>query len=702
MASGALGEVITLQFGSRANWTGAHFWNFQDETQGLAESDDADASAYADLDSGVTYRVGETHSGAPTYVPRLVFFDLCGAMGGVKRAGHLYGDGAGVVGDGDLPPPVLTWDGGAAKVVRRDPERKSSFLRELEDDQERWRDEDDEGEDGADADDRMDTDEEMEEMEEEEEEDGRKRKKWGGGGGGGGGGGADAIDALRAKMTSHILASPGKKPKPKPKPSLSSLDAEAKRAKEEAKKKRREEAAARLEASAARLETPGEVNSWTDFGKAMFHPRSACLLTGLWHGVDAFAGFGEGAAWIETEDRREEVRDRIRFFAEECDALRGFNVLLDDLGGFGGFAAAALEELRDEYGSATPTCAHSLRASREELTTSSASPDDARGDFRAALLNEALASATLGAECELYAPLQLGLRPLSASRAKLLAGLDARSKYHGTALAAACVESSSTPWRTRARDGVGAGDMRATARRVNADGPFVAVDAWFPCGAVASAGELAREEEAKQRRRAEKERSGSGFEREEEARDAAARERAASLADDADAVALTPGCVDRDVVEPRAELYVLRGARTHDGARASVEDARRGLDAALRAATYRVPRTRCVHAAPLPLPLPFPSLFASGGGPSSRNPSSAPIMTRVASTSTYGAELRRVNDEWRRASRAGAGKALLSQWGVAADDAEETSETLLTLARKCEGGEDSGDDDDDEEEVERM
>ena len=96
-----------------------------------------------------------------------------------------------------------------------------------------------------------------------------------------------------------------------------------------------------------------------------------------------------------------------------------------------------------------------------------------------------------------------GLRPLSASRAKLLAGLDARSKYHGTALAAACVESSSTPWRTRARDGVGAGDMRATARRVNADGPFVAVDAWFPCGAVASAGELAREEEAKQRRRAE-------------------------------------------------------------------------------------------------------------------------------------------------------------------------------------------------------
>jgi hypothetical protein len=24
-----LGEIITLQFGKYANWTGAHFWNFQ-------------------------------------------------------------------------------------------------------------------------------------------------------------------------------------------------------------------------------------------------------------------------------------------------------------------------------------------------------------------------------------------------------------------------------------------------------------------------------------------------------------------------------------------------------------------------------------------------------------------------------------------------------------------------------------------------
>ena len=99
------GEIITLQFGSYANWTGAHFWNFQarllpaacdawmcfpipppprdvpgadddpssppcppspssdqDETLGLAEGFDPHAHAYAELDSGVLYRVGETLS----------------------------------------------------------------------------------------------------------------------------------------------------------------------------------------------------------------------------------------------------------------------------------------------------------------------------------------------------------------------------------------------------------------------------------------------------------------------------------------------------------------------------------------------------------------------------------------------------------------------------------------------------------------
>ena len=33
--------------------------------------------------------------GTPTCTPRLVLFDLCGSMGGVRRAGYLYDDPAG-------------------------------------------------------------------------------------------------------------------------------------------------------------------------------------------------------------------------------------------------------------------------------------------------------------------------------------------------------------------------------------------------------------------------------------------------------------------------------------------------------------------------------------------------------------------------------------------------------------------------------
>lgn len=114
------GEIITLQFGSYANWTGAHFWNFQarvlpaapdaqmffpfpspprdvpgadddppspprppspssaqDETLGLAEGSGPHARAYAEIDSGVLYRVGETQSvrratlGCPPRVARV-------------------------------------------------------------------------------------------------------------------------------------------------------------------------------------------------------------------------------------------------------------------------------------------------------------------------------------------------------------------------------------------------------------------------------------------------------------------------------------------------------------------------------------------------------------------------------------------------------------------------------------------------------
>ena len=49
-------EVVTLQIGSYANFTGAHFWNAQDEAAGLAETQDTQGGDYSALDAGVLYR----------------------------------------------------------------------------------------------------------------------------------------------------------------------------------------------------------------------------------------------------------------------------------------------------------------------------------------------------------------------------------------------------------------------------------------------------------------------------------------------------------------------------------------------------------------------------------------------------------------------------------------------------------------------
>ena len=416
-----LGEVITLQFGGYANWTGAHFWNFQvrrpfashpaaaspgkrsdgtldrsltfpplptpqDEAQGLAEGEDDSSRLYSAIDSGVLYRVGETARGVPTYVPRVVCFDLGGTMGGVRRAGHLYGDDDVAAGaDGNLPP-ITSWDGGHA-VFRQERAHKSAFLRNLEEDalvDALDGDEEEEEEENHDPDRRMDTDDS-----EDEDEDGARRSKWGGSTKRSrNGGDVDAIAALRAKMTAQLQVV-GVTDKRRGRG-----DDENRRAAALEDENRR---AAALEASASTL--AADARSWTDFCKACLHPRSSVTLPGLWSGVDAFAGFGEGVDLYRSDERREEARDAVRYWAEECDRLRGFQVFAEDLSGFGGVAATVTEEIRDEYGGA-PTVLFSLRPPNAANTPNSS----VQYRTRLGLLNDAMASAVLAPNCDAYVP----------------------------------------------------------------------------------------------------------------------------------------------------------------------------------------------------------------------------------------------------------------------------------------------------------
>ena len=64
-----------------------------------------------------------------------------------------------------------------------------------------------------------------------------------------------------------------------------------------------------LERAGAALE--GRVAYWSDYAKALLHPRSTLLLPGVWHGVHAFAGYGESREFAAGETG-EDARDRIR------------------------------------------------------------------------------------------------------------------------------------------------------------------------------------------------------------------------------------------------------------------------------------------------------------------------------------------------------------------------------------------------------
>jgi hypothetical protein len=270
--------------------TGVH--KTQDEAAGLAEARDEEGAAYAELDASVLYREAPSAgvrglcmspalasrarmfrqrigllmrlraalrlpAQASAWTPRLVLFDLCGALGGVSASA---GDALGAAAQ---PPVVATW-GGASHLVRRDAVPKSDFTRALEA----------EAEEGLEA-------EADPDARDGSEDDEREREP-----------SAQRAPAAAAEQRSAAAAE-------------AAAGGEEQAAQEEGE----------LERAGAALE--GRVSYWTDFLKAPLHGRSALLLPGVWHGVAPFAGFGDSAPYAEGEPA-EEARERVRCAAAAC------------------------------------------------------------------------------------------------------------------------------------------------------------------------------------------------------------------------------------------------------------------------------------------------------------------------------------------------------------------------------------------------
>ncbi|EGD73510.1 hypothetical protein PTSG_05214 [Salpingoeca rosetta] len=122
MPAGGGGEVITLQFGNYANHVGAHFWNLQDAmidyTGQEPESEDP-------ISHDVLFRCGETPSGAPTYTPRLLLYDLRDSTSALSQEGVLYGDAS-------QQAQVASWDPERVERLMQPLDEPSPYHQHLE------------------------------------------------------------------------------------------------------------------------------------------------------------------------------------------------------------------------------------------------------------------------------------------------------------------------------------------------------------------------------------------------------------------------------------------------------------------------------------------------------------------------------------------------------------------------------------------
>lgn len=569
MSSLGVASVVTLQFGAHANAVGAHYWNIQDDAHG--GDDDGDDG---DGESSIEWRVEYAERGAASasgetssYVPRVVMFDARGMIARATTTGSRAAEAASAA-EG-------TW-GGRCSVFRAPLAKRSAFVLALEREAK--------AREAEAAVRKIARGEDSEAEEEEARELGRRKL----------GGVGRALERGSKGRERATLEDP------------------------EDVKRELIEAASKLDV---------EADHWSDYLKVELRAKNAFALAGRWEGVDAFEGFGEGLEWIDSEDRREDVRDAVRYWAEDCDTLGGFRILCDDSTAFGGVCARALEDIRDDYDGRT-------------VSVFSVRPPAVREKKRVDMLNAAFASTTLAGLSDLYCPLA------ACDDYPTMAGLRRNGWFHASSVAALAIEGITTPWRLKSKGSSEAMSMHEMARFMTnrAPGPHTSARMSAPSPTVRGA---------------------------EDAEALARSMRSVTPA--------MPTRRDDDDFTPFAEYFIARGVSDDATVVNSV------LDGVLSKELYRCPRRRCVVGDAIPIPLPFPKIFSPD------DPSSVSALIRLTASSATSRVLDAIERDFARASASAVGKATLAAWSVDAVERTETIETLISTARAYAGDSDDVD-----------
>ena len=152
----------------------------------------------------------------------------------------------------------------------------------------------------------------------------------------------------------------------------------------------------------------------------------------------------------------DELEDRIRFFAEECDFLSGFQILTDCVDGFGGVNSDLLDLLSDDYAS---KCRLTFPCAKAQMNSSEPGVKPA---FR--LLNTVLTADSSAAKSNAVSPMSLALDAMVLpDRVRKTPGfrLDYDSDHQTAAVLASALDTMSLPWRSskKGHGGVGMLDV---------------------------------------------------------------------------------------------------------------------------------------------------------------------------------------------------------------------------------------------------
>lgn len=172
------------------------------------------------------------------------------------------------------------------------------------------------------------------------------------------------------------------------------------------------------------------VRVWSDYLRTFLHPKSTVIVND-YHHESSSNPFDFWAKGTSLNGIVEEMEERVRFYAEECDLLQGFHIICDSDNGFTGLSSSFMPYLQDEFPS-------------KALVSFPVHPakfaDDNRSKLNLRNLNSALLLPALTESCSLVLP--LSLQP-DNKQDKLFPGLvyDVNLNYHTSAILAAAMDT---------------------------------------------------------------------------------------------------------------------------------------------------------------------------------------------------------------------------------------------------------------------